>query len=187
MVIPNSLEIPPLEQRTVPHELLVSQPALKAGAFHLGQHCEFLSKEFILCRNEMRDPRKCLKEGAELTACGVHFFQLVKKNCRDEFTKYMNCIDCNAAKTLRLTYCRPLQRIFDNCMLEKLNMERPPVGYYGRPKVHDSVRPPPPPEVYRDYNAEAQEIGAQDDLPKDYQFNDEWKRYAKQGFHPWTQ
>lgn len=44
MVIPYSVEIPPLEQRTVPNELLVSQPALKAGAVYLGKHCEFLSK-----------------------------------------------------------------------------------------------------------------------------------------------
>lgn len=72
-------------------------------------------------------------------------------------------------------------------MLDKLNMERPYRGYFGIPKIHDSVRPRPEPPKVRDYYAESAAIGAQDELPENYEFNDEWKRYAKHGFNPWTQ
>ena len=47
----------------------------------------------MLCRDEMKDPRKCLDEGKAVTACAMKFFQLLKKNCTEEFTAYANCVD----------------------------------------------------------------------------------------------
>lgn len=47
----------------------------------------------MLCRNEEEDPRRCLKEGAAVTACGVRFLQQIKKQCRAEFEDYAHCID----------------------------------------------------------------------------------------------
>ncbi len=47
----------------------------------------------MLCRKEEKDPRKCLREGAEVTACGVQFLQAVKNKCRQQFDDYANCID----------------------------------------------------------------------------------------------
>ena len=47
----------------------------------------------MLCRREEEDPRKCIKEGAAVTDCGVRFLQMVKQNCREEFERYANCIE----------------------------------------------------------------------------------------------
>ena len=47
----------------------------------------------MLCKNETRDPRKCVAEGKEVTRCGFEFFGKVKKHCGEEFTKYWKCID----------------------------------------------------------------------------------------------
>lgn len=55
-------------------------------------------QEFLLCRTEEKDPRKCLNEGKELTACAFEFFRKVKANCTEEFTQYANCIDKSSCK-----------------------------------------------------------------------------------------
>ena len=50
-------------------------------------------KEFMLCNKEEKDPRKCLKDGKEVTRCGLEFFSKVKKHCANEFTDYWKCLD----------------------------------------------------------------------------------------------
>ena len=50
-------------------------------------------QEFVLCKNEERDPRKCVEYGKTLTACGLDFFRKVKAECLQEFTQFANCID----------------------------------------------------------------------------------------------
>ena len=52
----------------------------------------------MLRRTELEDPRKALKEGREVTACGVKFLQSLKKTCQDEASKYAECIDRKSAK-----------------------------------------------------------------------------------------
>ena len=47
----------------------------------------------MLCFAEEKDPRKCLNEGKEVTRCGIEFYQKVREQCADEFTKYARCID----------------------------------------------------------------------------------------------
>ena len=47
----------------------------------------------MLCKDEERDPRKCINEGKEVTSCAFNFFRKVKANCAEEFTQYANCID----------------------------------------------------------------------------------------------
>ena len=47
----------------------------------------------MLCREEEKDPRKCLREGREVTRCVTDFFGTVKANCADAFTEYMTCLD----------------------------------------------------------------------------------------------
>lgn len=56
------------------------------------------------------------------------------------------------------------QSVYDKCVLDNLNIERPPFGYFCEAKIHDSPRPKPPPVpkvVYSDtpdYLPEGQEI-----------------------------
>jgi len=46
----------------------------------------------MLCRQELKDPRKCLKEGSETTACAIEFFNKVKNSCLQEFIQYQDCL-----------------------------------------------------------------------------------------------
>ena len=47
----------------------------------------------MLCSKEERDPRKCISEGKEVTACALEFFRKVKKSCLEEFNQYASCLD----------------------------------------------------------------------------------------------
>lgn len=46
----------------------------------------------MLCRNEEKDARKCINEGKLVTSCAMEFFKKLKKNCRQEFDQYYNCV-----------------------------------------------------------------------------------------------
>lgn len=47
----------------------------------------------MLCRQEYKDPRKCLSEGKAVTSCALDFFRKIKKNCAEEFQQFSNCLD----------------------------------------------------------------------------------------------
>jgi hypothetical protein len=55
-------------------------------------------QEFMLCRKELDDPRKCIGEGRAVTSCALEFFRKVKKTCFKEFTQYANCLDKSSTK-----------------------------------------------------------------------------------------
>jgi len=57
------------------------------------RHSFFGFQEFMLCRKELQDPRKCISEGKAVTSCALEFFRKVKKTCFKEFTQYANCLD----------------------------------------------------------------------------------------------
>lgn len=46
----------------------------------------------MLCRYELKDPRKCLKEGKEVTKCAIEGFQDIKKHCGSEFQAHVDCV-----------------------------------------------------------------------------------------------
>uniref|UniRef100_U5ETN5 NADH dehydrogenase [ubiquinone] 1 alpha subcomplex subunit 8 n=1 Tax=Corethrella appendiculata TaxID=1370023 RepID=U5ETN5_9DIPT len=160
MVITNDIFLPKEEDLTV-EECPLSTPALRAGAFHLGKYCEAANNEFMLCRNETKDPRQCVEAGKAVTACSMEFFRKLKKTCRDEFAQYTHCLD-QSSGDLQFRFCRKTQAVYDKCVLENLQIERPEYGYFCRAKVHDTDRPKPPVKekaVYPD---------ATPGLPEDY-------------------
>ncbi|KAJ4432129.1 hypothetical protein ANN_20745 [Periplaneta americana] len=125
MVVTANTYLPTEEELTV-QEVNLSGPALRAGAFHLGKHCEYENNEFILCRKELDDPRKCIDEGKAVTSCALNFF----------------------------VNCRKTQAAYDKCIKDNLGIDRPEYGYFCRAKVHDTKRPKPEPkkpDVYPDY------------------------------------
>lgn len=91
-------------------------------------------------RKELEDPRKVLKEGAAVTACGVDFLRSLKKTCAAEAEKYAHCID-HGDRDLFVSRCRPEQLFMDQCVEEKMNIKRPPIGYFSKIHVHDSLHP----------------------------------------------
>ncbi len=102
-MLTKSTELPTMEELEVPEIKMTAVPLL-AAALHMGKFCDqqskvfqfvwsiLFSQEFMLCNQEHHDPRKCLKEGKEVTSCGLKFLKLLKKNCADEFTPYYQCI-----------------------------------------------------------------------------------------------
>lgn len=108
--------------------------------------------QVLQIRSEEKDPRKCINEGKAVTACTLDFFRKVKKSCLDEFNQYSNCID-KSSGDYSLKQCRKTQGVFDKCVLEKMNIERPAFGYFCEARVHDTKRPKPleePKAVYPD-------------------------------------
>ncbi|GBO16535.1 NADH dehydrogenase [ubiquinone] 1 alpha subcomplex subunit 8 [Araneus ventricosus] len=138
----------PSEEELKVQEINVTTPTLKAGAIHFGKYCDEQCKEFMLCRKEEDDPRRCLKEGKDVTACGIEFFQKVKQHCRAEFEKYADCLEWNSP-SMQVQYCRKTQAVLDKCMLEKLNIERPYMGYFTEIRTHKTNRPHPGPPIPR--------------------------------------
>ena len=56
MVLTQNDYLPTYEELRV-EEVPLGAPYLKAGAFHLGKHCEATNNEYMLCRQENNDPR----------------------------------------------------------------------------------------------------------------------------------
>ncbi|XP_055379955.1 NADH dehydrogenase [ubiquinone] 1 alpha subcomplex subunit 8 [Condylostylus longicornis] len=151
MVVTLKTTLPSDEELTVP-EVNLSSSALRAGAFHLGKACEFQNNEFMLCRQELNDPRKCIEEGKAVTNCALNFFRQVKASCAEEFMQYANCIDKSSGKQ-QFSLCRTTQGVFDKCMKDKMGLDREDYGYFCRARIHHSNRPAPPPKekvVYGD-------------------------------------
>ncbi|KAK7087084.1 ndufa8, NADH-ubiquinone oxidoreductase complex I 19kd subunit [Halocaridina rubra] len=140
-MITKDITLPSYEELTV-QEVNISTPYLRAGAFHLGKMCENQNNEYMLCRKEENDPRKCINEGKEVTACALNFFRQIKNSCLEEFNQYANCLD-KSSKDFEYRHCRNTQAVFDKCVLDNFGIERPDFGYFCRPKVHQTTRPKP--------------------------------------------
>jgi len=145
MPVTDGYIIPPDEEMTV-QEITISSPVLRAAATYLGKYCDEKCKEYELCRVEEADPRKCLGEGKEVTACGIEFFQKVKNTCADELTTFAKCIDWNSWN-MNFEYCRKEQAIWNACMFEKLGQRKPDFGHFAQLRLHESKRPRPAPFV----------------------------------------
>lgn len=96
----------------------------------------------MLCKKEEKDPRKCLDEGKKLTACGLEFYRQLKRTCRPEIEAYAQCIDKSDGR-YPLDICLDNRDYFDNCMKNKMNLERPPLGYFSQIRIHNSSRVKP--------------------------------------------
>ncbi|GAB1607327.1 NADH dehydrogenase [ubiquinone] 1 alpha subcomplex subunit 8-like [Argonauta hians] len=131
--------LPSYEELCVP-ELELTSSVLRAGSLHYGKYCDYQCKEFMLCRAETKDPRRCLTEGKEVTRCAFEFFGKVKTHCADQFNDYWQCID-HAGNDMNFSHCRKTQKAFDECVQEKLGIERPYIGYFSKVRIHDSQRP----------------------------------------------
>lgn len=110
-------------------------------AMWLGKFCDNQCKEFMLCRAEEQDPRKCLKEGQDVTECGLQFFRKVKQTCRDEAEWYTKCL-IFSGHDVEYKLCRPEQALFDNCMYDN-GFERAKFGHFNMLRVHETERPRP--------------------------------------------
>ena len=56
-------------------QLGVPAHALKAGAFQYAKQCNSVNQEYMLCKFETQDPRRCLKYGHDVSDCAANFFK----------------------------------------------------------------------------------------------------------------
>ncbi|KAI1290157.1 NADH dehydrogenase [ubiquinone] 1 alpha subcomplex subunit 8 [Halotydeus destructor] len=159
MAITDDVIIPSDEELTV-QEINVSSPVLRATSNYLGFVCDEKCKEFMLCRQEEKDPRKCIKEGRAATACGVEFLQKVKQTCADELTMFAKCIEWNSYD-MNFEFCRKEQAIYDACIFKNLGIPKPMFGHFAQLRLHESSRVKPAPMM-------PEFPGKTPGLPKDY-------------------
>ncbi|XP_070535756.1 NADH dehydrogenase [ubiquinone] 1 alpha subcomplex subunit 8-like [Ptychodera flava] len=141
--MPGVHELPSYEELSTP-PVPVTSAVLKAGAHHYGRQCDKPNKEFMLCRHEENDPRKCLEEGRAVSSCAVEFLKSIKKHCNEPFTAYWTCLDNNQQK---FRWCRKEQEKFDNCVFESLGWVRPELGELSKTTIVKTERPVPEPKT----------------------------------------
>ncbi|PIK34840.1 putative NADH dehydrogenase [Apostichopus japonicus] len=111
-----------------------------SAGHHLGRQCDKANKEFMLCKAEEQDPRKCLREGRAVSRCAFEFFDQLKQNCSESFTAYWTCVDTSEHRLYR---CRKEQGEFDRCVFDKLGWVRPEQGDLNKVTVVKTERPKP--------------------------------------------
>ncbi|OAF67706.1 hypothetical protein A3Q56_04561 [Intoshia linei] len=141
MTFTDNDNLPTYEELDVP-DLYVTSAPLRAVSMHMGKKCDELSKEYMLCTKEEKDPRICLEYGKMLTACGNNLLKDIKKNCAASFTKHWKCLD-DSEFDMRFKNCRKSQLVYDTCVKEKLNLDRPKLGYFCKFRTHKTTRPKP--------------------------------------------
>ncbi|OAD52834.1 NADH dehydrogenase [ubiquinone] 1 alpha subcomplex subunit 8 [Eufriesea mexicana] len=141
MVVTKNFQFPSDEELNI-QELSITWPYIRTAAAFIGKKCEWFNNEFMLCRQELKDPRKCMKEGREVTNCAINLMLDIRNHCRNEFEAHMKCAYdlCGEHNDGR---CSDTQQLLDDCMLKKLNLERPPDGYFCEARVHNTSRPKP--------------------------------------------
>lgn len=143
MVVTKEVDLPQFQALTV-DEVNLSASALMTAAPYVGIQCEGVNTEFMLCRQETKDARACVDLGKKVTYCAMQVFKNIKKGCLEEFNQYLNCID-KSSGDFGYRHCRKTQKVFDNCMEDKLCVKRPDFGYFCRGRVHKTGSKPPPP------------------------------------------
>lgn len=165
MVLHDGINLPTPEE-LAREEIPLTFNYFVSSAMWLGKYCDTQCKEFMLCRTEEADPRKCLKEGNDVTDCGLEFFRKVKNTCKDELEWYTTCLDYSG-HIAAFRRCRREQALFDTCMYEN-GFERARFGHFQVVRVHDPERPRPKPHVplftdavpaFDSYSEKAQEKG----------------------------
>ena len=142
MVITNDVNLPTFEELDTDEVNMSTSTLISASPF-IGKMCEGVNNEFVLCRQEMNDPRPCRFLGKQVTACAMAVLCRIKNECLHEFKQYANCVDKSSGE-YSLRHCRRTQKVFDDCMKEKACVTRPDFGYFCRGRVHSSKSPGPP-------------------------------------------
>merc|ERR1711939_837081 len=125
----------------VPHvdELGVSSAPPKSAAFFLGAHCKDYNEDFMLCKQENRDPKHCLKEGRRVTRCAQDLIAKLRENCGTEFTKHWECLEMHNQQYER---CRSVETPLNTCVFDKLGLRKDiPGSPAGKPQIHEKKWP----------------------------------------------
>jgi len=107
----------------VPHvdELGATSAPLKSAAFFIGEYCKEYNEDFMLCKNENRNPEHCLKEGRRVTRCATDLIAKMRENCLQSFDQHWKCLEQNNQEYYA---CRKEERTLNQCMFEKMGLKK---------------------------------------------------------------
>ncbi|TFK29028.1 NADH-ubiquinone oxidoreductase subunit [Coprinopsis marcescibilis] len=120
-------------------EVGATSAPLKSAAFFIGAYCKPYNEDFMLCKNENRDPAHCLKEGRRVTRCAQDLLTKMQQNCMEQFAAHYECLERNNQEYY---LCRKPERKLNACMFEKLGLTKtiPGGGSQGQ-QVHELSNP----------------------------------------------
>ncbi|KAJ1675652.1 ndufa8, NADH-ubiquinone oxidoreductase complex I 19kd subunit [Spiromyces aspiralis] len=124
---PAPSDVPPVD------EIGVTSAPLKSASFFIGSVCQEYNEDFMLCKNENRNPKHCLKEGRKVTRCAADVLSKVKANCAEEFAAHWKCLEL---KNQEFQGCRKEERAFNDCIFTKLGWKK---VIPGSPKGQDPI------------------------------------------------
>ncbi|KAI0082527.1 NADH dehydrogenase, alpha subcomplex, subunit 8 [Panus rudis PR-1116 ss-1] len=120
-------------------ELGTTSAPLKSAAFFIGAYCKDYNEDFMLCKNENRDPGHCLKEGRRVTRCAQDLITKMRENCLAQWDEHWNCLEKNNQEYYM---CRKPERTLNKCMFEKLGLTKTIPGTpEGQTPIHEKKRP----------------------------------------------
>ncbi|CEH12435.1 NADH:ubiquinone oxidoreductase, NDUFA8/PGIV/19 kDa subunit [Ceraceosorus bombacis] len=120
-------------------EVGTTSAPLKSIAFFLGQHCKNVNEDFILCKNEDRDPKHCLKEGRRVTRCTQDLLAKMGQACGKEWDAHWQCLENENHELYR---CRKAERPLNKCAFDKLKLSKNiPGSPEGQPQIHEKTNP----------------------------------------------
>ena len=85
-------------------EVGTTSAPLKSIAFFFGQFCKDYTEDFMLCKNEDRNPEHCLKEGRRVTRCAQDLIQKIGEKCGSEWDAHWQCLESNNQVCMRGWY-----------------------------------------------------------------------------------
>ncbi|EPQ59033.1 NADH dehydrogenase alpha subcomplex subunit 8 [Gloeophyllum trabeum ATCC 11539] len=121
------------------NELGATSAPLKSASFFIGAHCKEFNEDFMLCKQESRDPAHCLKEGRRVTRCAADLINKLRENCFKEFEEHWNCLEYNNQEFYP---CRKPERALNKCVFEKMGLTKTIPGTpEGKTPVHELTNP----------------------------------------------
>ncbi|WPH01096.1 NADH-ubiquinone oxidoreductase 20.8 kDa subunit [Acrodontium crateriforme] len=117
-------------------EIGASSAPLLSASFFIGARCKPYNDDFMHCKTEANGTGEvdCLREGRKVTRCAASVLEDINKSCLEEFRKHWQCLENN---NQQLWQCRRWERPLNNCVFEKLNLEKKiPGAPEGETPVH---------------------------------------------------
>ncbi|KAJ2855857.1 ndufa8, NADH-ubiquinone oxidoreductase complex I 19kd subunit, partial [Coemansia asiatica] len=93
------------------------------------------NEDFMLCKNENRDPQHCLLEGRKVTRCAIDVLQKIESKCLDEFRNHWRCLD---EKNQEFGRCRVPERAYNECLFRAFGWKKVvPDSPANKPQIHE--------------------------------------------------
>ncbi|KAJ2723169.1 ndufa8, NADH-ubiquinone oxidoreductase complex I 19kd subunit [Coemansia sp. Benny D115] len=110
---------------------------LKSASFFMGSLCKEYNEDFMLCKNESRDPKHCLKEGRKVTRCAISALQKIESKCLEEFRAHWQCLD---VKNQEFGKCRDQEKVFNQCLFKAFGWKKSiPGAPENKPQIHERI------------------------------------------------